>query len=65
MGWLPTIAAGTAALLLLLAAAFLNARRGIGPASLVPWDYAMILAAILLLAALVRAAVLWRDGWPL
>lgn len=65
MGWQLTIAAGSAALVTLLLAGYLNARRGIGRASLVPWDYVMILAAVLLLATIVHAAILWRDGWPL
>lgn len=60
-----TLASGGFALGLLLLSGFLQARRGIGRLSLVPWDYLMILAAILLLATLVRMAILWRDGWPL
>lgn len=59
------MAGAGAALALLLVSGFLQARRGIGRLSLVPWDYLMILSAILLLAAIVRIAVLWRDGWPL
>lgn len=60
MGWTATwMAAGAAALLLI--AARMNARRGLGRWSLLPWDYAMILAAVLLLAALAHAALLWRD----
>ncbi len=65
MGWSTTLAGAGSALALLLLAGFLQARRGIGRLSLVPWDYLMILAAILLIMALVRMAVLWRDGWPL
>ncbi len=65
MGWSVTLAGAGAALALLLVSGFLNARRGIGRLSFVPWDYVMILSAIFLLAALVRMAVLWRDGWPL
>jgi hypothetical protein len=53
------------ALGLLLVSGYMQARRGIGRLSLVPWDYMMILSAILLLAALVHMAILWRDGWPL
>lgn len=56
------VVAAVAAALLLLSGR-MQARRGIGRWSLVPWDYAMILAALLLLAALAHAAVLWRDGW--
>ncbi len=65
MGWTATLAGAGAALALLLLSGFAQARRGIGRLSLVPWDYLMILAAILLLAALVHMAILWRDGWPL
>lgn len=65
MGWTIALAGAAAALLLLLLSGLMQARRGIGRLSLVPWDYLMILSAILLLAALVRIAVLWRDGWPL
>ncbi len=65
MGWTATLAGGGAALLVLVLAGLMNARRGIGRLSLVPWDYLMILSAILLLAALVHMGVLWRDGWPL
>lgn len=65
MGWTMTLTAGGLALALLLLAGRMQARRGIGRWSLVPWDYAMILAAIVLMAALAHAAVLWRDGWPL
>lgn len=64
MGWTMTLAGAGSALFILLLSGFLQARRGIGRLSLVPWDYLMILSAILLLAALVRIAVLWRDGWP-
>ena len=65
MGWTATLTGAGAALALLLVSGVLNARRGIGRLSLVPWDYLMILSAILLIAALVRMAILWRDGWPL
>ncbi|MFN7398388.1 MAG: hypothetical protein ACK5SX_04815 [Sandaracinobacter sp.] len=65
MGWTATLAGAGAALAMLLLSGFLQARRGIGRLSLVPWDYLMILSAILLLAGLVRMAILWRDGWPL
>jgi hypothetical protein len=65
MGWNVTLAGAGLALALLLLAARMQARRGIGRWSHVPWDYAMILAALLLLGALGHAAVLWRDGWPL
>lgn len=68
MGWSFTLwGAGTALGLLVLSlvlSGFLQARRGIGRLSFVPWDYVMILSALLLLAALVRMAILWRDGWP-
>lgn len=53
--------AGLAALLL-VGSGFANARRGISRWSLVPWDYAMILAAIALIGLLVHLAVLWRDS---
>lgn len=39
----------------------MNARRGISRWSHIPWDYLMMLAAILLMAALAHAAILWRD----
>jgi hypothetical protein len=65
MGWTVTLAGGGLALGMLLLSGFMQARRGIGRLSLVPWDYLMILSAILLLAALVHMAILWRDGWPL
>jgi hypothetical protein len=60
-----TLAGAGAALTLLLVSGFLQARRGIGRLSLVPWDYLMILSAILLIACLARMGILWRDGWPL
>jgi len=53
--------AGLAALLL-LGSGFANAKRGIGRWSLIPWDYAMILAAIALIALVARLATLWRNG---
>jgi len=65
MGWTATLAGAGVALVMLLLSGFLQARRGIGRLSLVPWDYLMILSAILLLAGLGRMAILWRDGWPL
>jgi hypothetical protein len=65
MGWSTTLAGAGAALMLLLVSGFLQARRGIGRLSLVPWDYLMILSAILLIACLGRIVILWRDGWPL
>lgn len=65
MGWTATLSGAGAALALLVLSGFLQARRGIGRLSLIPWDYLMILSAILLIAAVVRMAVLWRDGWPL
>jgi hypothetical protein len=65
MGWTATLAGGGFALGVLLVSGWMQARRGIGRLSLVPWDYLMILSAILLVAALARIAILWRDGWPL
>lgn len=65
MGWTATFAAGAVALLLLAASALLHARRGIGRLSLLPWDYLLILSAILLLAAAMHGVQLWRQGWPL
>lgn len=47
---------------MLLLAARMQARRGITRASLIPWDYIMILAAILLIVSAVHLAELWRDG---
>lgn len=65
MGFTLTFAGLGASLLLLLVAARMQARRGIGRASLVPWDYLMILAVIGLLAAGAHLAELWRDSRPL
>ena len=48
--------------LLLVGSGFANARRGIGRWSLIPWDYAMILSAICLVALAARLAILWRDS---
>jgi hypothetical protein len=64
MGWTATVWTAGSALGLLLIAGFLQARRGIGRLSFVPWDYLMILSAVILLATLVHMAILWRDGWP-
>lgn len=64
MGWTATIIGGSLALAVLLLSARMNARRGIGRWSHVPWDYLMLLAAILLVITLAHAAILWRDGWP-
>jgi hypothetical protein len=61
-----TLALAGIALLLLMSSGFINARRGIGRWSLVPWDYVMMLAALLLIALAAHAAELWRDagfGW--
>jgi hypothetical protein len=66
MGWTFTLSAGAGLLALLLLSARLQARRGIDRIhSLVPWDYVMILSAILLILLLAHGAILWRDGWPL
>lgn len=65
MGWIITLAAGAIALLLLLLSGFLHARRGIGRLSLLPWDYVMILSAIVLIASVAHAVTLWKNGWPL
>lgn len=62
MGFELTLAAAGACTALLLLAGFLNARRGLTGLSLVPWDYVMIVAAILLIACLGHLAMLWRDG---
>jgi hypothetical protein len=61
MGWNGTFVSAGVALAVLLLAGWMNARRGIGRLSLVPWDYAMILSAIGLVLALVHLAGLWRD----
>ncbi len=63
MGFQATVVSAGIALFLLLLAGRQQARRGIGRLSLVPWDYAMILAAIGLVVALAHLAVLWRDGY--
>ncbi len=65
MGLAATLWGATAALALAIFAGWMNARRGIGRLSHVPWDYLMMLGAILLVVALAHAAILWRDGWPL
>ena len=52
--------AGLAAVIL-VGSGFANARRGIGRWSLIPWDYAMILSAIILIALAAHLAILWRD----
>lgn len=64
MGWNLTLWGAGTALCLLLLSGVMQARRGIGRLSFVPWDYLMILSALVLLAALLRMAILWRDGWP-
>lgn len=64
MGWTLSLVAAGAAILTLLVAGRMQARRGIGRLSLVPWDYVMILSALLLLGLLAHMAILWRDGWP-
>lgn len=51
--------------LVLLIAGYFNARRGLSGLSLIPWDYVMILAAILLVVSLAQLAMLWRDTRPL
>lgn len=65
MGWTVTFMAAAAALLLLLVAGRMHARRGLGRLSLLPWDYLMILSAVLLLMAVLHGVKLWREGWPL
>ncbi|WP_199554786.1 hypothetical protein [Sandaracinobacteroides hominis] len=62
MGWNATIFGGGIALALLILSARMNARRGIGRWSHIPWDYLLLLSAILLLAAVAHGAILWRDG---
>ena len=62
MGWNATLMSAGIALLMLVGAGWMNARRGIDRWSLVPWDYAMILSAILLGVALYHLADLWRNG---
>ena len=64
MGWNATFAAGAVALLLLGLSALLHAKRGIGRLSLLPWDYLLILSAILLLAVATHGVSLWKQGWP-
>lgn len=56
-----TLAAIAVLALLLVASAILQSRRGLGGWSLLPWDYVMILSAILLLISLAHGATLWRD----
>lgn len=64
MGWTLSLVAAAAALLVLVGAGFLQARRGIGRLSILPWDYVMISAALVLIGLLAHLAILWRDGWP-
>ena len=59
------IAAAILSALLLLIAGYFNARRGLSGLSLIPWDYVMIAAAILLVVSLAQLAMLWRDSRPL
>jgi len=65
MGWIATILIAAVALAILLLAALMHARRGIGGAGLLPWDYLMILCAIVLIAAVTHGVHLWQEGWPL
>ena len=65
MGFQPTLIAAAICAMLLLLAGIFNARRGLSGLSLVPWDYVMILAAILLIVCLGHLAMLWRDGQAL
>lgn len=64
MGWTLSLVAAGAAILTLLFAGRMQARRSIGRLSHVPWDYVMIMSALLLLGLLAHMAILWRDGWP-
>ncbi|MGQ5702406.1 hypothetical protein ACUJ46_10190 [Sandaracinobacteroides sp. A072] len=64
MSFEATMAACLAMALVLILSAFMNARRGIGRWSLVPWDYAMLLSALLLIVSLAHLAGLWRQGLP-
>ena len=48
----------------LLLAGFMNSRRGISRVSLIPWDYVMIIAAIVLVVLLAQLATIWRDSQP-
>ncbi len=57
-----TLTLAALAFALLVTSGALNARRGIGRWSLVPWDYVMMLSALALIALAAHAAVLWRDG---
>lgn len=65
MGWIATITIGLGALLFLLLAAILHARRSISGIGLLPWDYTMIICAIILIAAFTNGVNLWQQGWPL
>ena len=60
MEW--TITIGAIAFVALAVSGYAQARRGIGRWSLVPWDYVMICAAVILLAAAAHLAILWRDS---
>lgn len=62
MGWNATLLSAGLAFAVMIGAGWMNARRGIGRWSLVPWDYTLILSAILFGVALYHLAILWRDG---
>ena len=62
MGFQLTLIAAAICAMLLLMAGYFNARRGLSGLSLIPWDYVMIVAAILLVVCLGHMAMLWRDG---
>lgn len=62
MGFQITLVAAAICAAILLVAGWFNARRGLSGLSLVPWDYVMIVAAILLVVCLAHIAMLWRDG---
>lgn len=64
MDWTVSLAAAAVAFMALLGAGYMQARRGIGRLSILPWDYLMILAALALLGLLAHLAILWRDDWP-
>lgn len=53
---------GAMALVAMIASGYAQARRGIGRWSLVPWDYVMIFAAVILLATAAHVLILWRDS---
>lgn len=62
MGSMPWGLVAAILLGLLIVSAVMHKRRGLGRMSWLPWDYLMILWAIMLVGALAQWASHWRDG---